>query len=1277
VWLNVAGISKIHPRYETMHITASQIINWVNSHAKEAQAELPRWVRKLCYQASSTREIAFPSGDSTYRPGWDGKLFCERGNAWIPIGASYWEIGCDADVDSKASDDYLKRTKGTDPAERACVAFLFITPRRWLKKEAWLASKRDKGEWASVRVLDADDLEQWLEQTPAVALQFAEFLGLLGPGVESLERYWLRWSGQCKPAISKDAFLTDRVTASEQLLALANDEAGERADPATLRADSVEEAIAFATATFLGHPPLADRALVVTTVDGWRYVDANPQIRIAIAASDEIAACVTPRDGLLSVVPHASGNIAGRVAAQELLLERPNIYDFEKALISMGMEESDARRCALSTGRSWSVLRRHRATNLAIRHPAWLDLPQADSLATVCLLGAWSESREADKRVVERVADQHYEAIEANLRLLAQADDAPVLRIGSVWKAKSPLELLDLFGGRITGTQLDRFFQVATELLSAPDPQLELPESERYAAQIHGKVHPQSGLLFESLCDTLIKLAVRGPDVPALLDQNIEGRVERLVSDLLEGSDGIRWLSLASHLPALAEAAPLAFLRAVEGSLNQSDTPVARLIQETTDTGFGGRCWHSGLLWALETLAWAPKWYARVAFVLAQLTHIPYNSRWANTPGRSLVGLFRVWLPQTAVDLSARIKVLDQLTQHDPEAAFDLLDAMTKRGPQHASPAVRPKWREDDAGAGNGVPWVEERDMYLAAREHMYRLSIGITPRIIRLFENTDMKDSDEMARVIDLMHPFALEGADDESRLVLQATLRHQLHWYRNYGKDSSAEVETLLAKLDTLYADLAPADPVVRHKWLFSNHWPELPTCDERDSEIKRASVEDARAIALHEIVHGLGMTGIQRLITECREPYTVGLALAKWEMDPDKWSEWIALQEEDFQPTSLVSQCIAGLLRSLPEQNTQTILCRVLDHATRHNWDAERQARFLALAPAVKATWELATATSTKIDIAYWRCVRLSGWMRDWGDDAPYVLQRLLEVRRPRTALQCCRFDLEQTDTPLLFELLHRFLQGEEAEGPQPESWDIDKALERLEQSGDIEKAALTQLEFMLFPALRYTNEARAETLFEAITTDPAIFSELVSLVFKPEHGEQEGAISDEQRNAAIVAGDVLRACKRQPGTRPNGGIDPDVFFQFIDDARKHCHQADRLHRGEYLLGEILAHAPPDDDGSWPFALARQVLDRPDLEQMRRGFYLGTINKRGVTTRSPWDGGNQERDLASYYRNNAEKVQYEQPRVAELLESLARSYEHDAVREDNEANLRKEGF
>jgi len=102
-----------------MRVTASHIANWANTQAKEAQTDLPRWVRRLCFEPETTLQLSFPAGDSTYVPGWDGALFRERGNAWVPSGASRWEIGCDQNVLSKANGDYQKRTEQLSEAERS------------------------------------------------------------------------------------------------------------------------------------------------------------------------------------------------------------------------------------------------------------------------------------------------------------------------------------------------------------------------------------------------------------------------------------------------------------------------------------------------------------------------------------------------------------------------------------------------------------------------------------------------------------------------------------------------------------------------------------------------------------------------------------------------------------------------------------------------------------------------------------------------------------------------------------------------------------------------------------------------------------------------------------------------------------------------------------------------------------------------------------------------------------------------------------------------------
>ena len=68
-----------------------------------------------------------------------------------------------------------------------------------------------------------------------------------------------------------------------------------------------------------------------------------------------------------------------------------------------------------------------------------------------------------------------------------------------------------------------------------------------------------------------------------------------------------------------------------------------------------------------------------------------------------------------------------------------------------------------------------------------------------------------------------------------------------------------------------------------------------------------------------------------------------------------------------------------------------------------------------------------------------------------------------------------------------------------------------------------------------------------------------------------------------------------------------------------------------------------------------------------ELEDGFVVGTRNRRGVTMRLPFDGGEQERGLAQRYRSWAKVCETEWPKTAAVLERIAESYEHEARRED----------
>lgn len=201
-----------------MRVTASNIIHWVENNNKEAQTQLPRLIRRLCAACGKAKALAFPAGDSTFVPGIDGYFSTDLGNTWVPQGDSYWEFGCDQKPQSKATGDYKKRVKKIAPSARASATFVFITPRRWLKKAEWAETRRKTGEWKDVRAYDADDLEQWLENTPAVALQFAAELGLQEHGLEDFARYWECWCNQSAPKLTIATFTKYRESVRDVLL---------------------------------------------------------------------------------------------------------------------------------------------------------------------------------------------------------------------------------------------------------------------------------------------------------------------------------------------------------------------------------------------------------------------------------------------------------------------------------------------------------------------------------------------------------------------------------------------------------------------------------------------------------------------------------------------------------------------------------------------------------------------------------------------------------------------------------------------------------------------------------------------------------------------------------------------------------------------------------------------------------------------------------------------------------------------------------------------------
>ena len=206
-------------------------------------------------------------------------------------------------------------------------------------------------------------------------------------------------------------------------------------------------------------------------------------------------------------------------------------------------------------------------------------------------------------------------------------------------------------------------------MLGENDPAYELPPDERWMANIKQKVLTHSQVLRTGLAETLALLGGRPEHIRNV--PNLSGRIGHVVRQLLDGKAWQRWASLSPQLPLLAEAAPDTFLEVLDRDLRRKDSGVLKLFEQEGGALFPSSP-HTGLLWALEGLAWDRATAAgKLHPGTARRSALP--GQLANRPMKSLQEIFMLRLPQTTAPVEERVRVLSAIMKKSPVAGWHLL----------------------------------------------------------------------------------------------------------------------------------------------------------------------------------------------------------------------------------------------------------------------------------------------------------------------------------------------------------------------------------------------------------------------------------------------------------------------------------------------------------------------------------------------------------------------------------------------------------------------------
>lgn len=1259
-----------------LEIKSTSIEDWASTGLKPRQRFAV--LLRLLVNSTGTQlsKVCFPGNDDSEIPGADGEVECGQATPWIPNGQSLWEFGVNKDIKGKADGDFAKSVKALDVAERKAVTFVFVTPRCWSGKADWIKAQKKKKLWKDVRVYDASDLEQWLEQSIPAQVWFANETNQSAQGCKSLDQIWRDWAADCEPELKPSMFDSAVKAHRPSVKRLVETKPY---NSGLILADSRDEALAFLSCVFsdddedLGH--LRDKVVVFENAETLTKLANKVSNFVPVVMSREVEKSLAPyRNSLPSFLVYARNATSKE---PDMLLDTLNYEDFDAALKNLGLERDRIDQLGRESGRSLTVLRRRLSKLDAIQKPDWsTDKEIARALVPALFAGVWRTDNEADCAMIECLAaDQDIETVNRQFNDLLTLDSSPVWSAGTFNGVVSKIDVLFAIHNAIISADLDRFFDVAEIILSEPDPSLELPEDERWAAGIHGKTRELSGAIREGVAETLVLLAVYGDTLfGSRLSFDCEARANKLVEGLLTPLSDTTLETHIDNLSLYAEAAPDTFLSIIESDLDTEDSYAMSLMRPSSSSMFSSSP-RTGLLWALEGLAWSPRRFLRTVLVLGKLAEKPLDDNLLNKPSNSLAAMFRNWMPQTAANLDQRVAAFERLVEKHPKVAWPIGLAQFEPGPRTGHYSHKPKWRPDGHGYGGVTTHREANDFALKTFEIAINWPSHTRETLADLVTSLSGVSDEMKGRVWDLVDEFA-KTASEADKSWLREKIRTAALSRRAIKRNRSrSPKEEALARAISAYEALAPSDIVYRHEWLFRTTWVDESAfeIEDEDFDFKKRDerIEKQRVAALKEVYEEGGINRVVELANLGQAAQTIGRCLVKTlNGDEILLDEMLALIRCEEKLEGNIAQIVAGALHTANWEN-RPLLGRLLDKL-----DNSEKLAVLLIAPFEKSTWDFLSKLGDDFAERYWKEVAPGMCFED--DDLRLAVARLIEAKRPRLAFDLAHWKLKALEPRSVYRLLRAIIsRSDEPSGHNKlDGHYLRDAIEIVTKSGVASVEELSVIEFQFLDVFSL-DQGRPENLEKWIEQHPELFVQSVAMAFKREDEAEdppELRIEDEEQRMAMARQSyaLLDTIKRIPGHDEDGNLKSEILLNWIENVREKCSELSRSDMGDQSIGKLLSHAPANDDGTWPSTVVCDALEQVANEQIKAGMTVALFNSRGVHWRG--EGGDQERNLAEKYGGWANAIEYTHPRVSDILRYMEERYLWDAKREDQEAQINR---
>jgi hypothetical protein len=624
--------------------------------------------------------------------------------------------------------------------------------------------------------------------------------------------------------------------------------------------------------------------------------------------------------------------------------------------------------------------------------------------------------------------------------------------------------------------------------------------------------------------------------------------------------------------------------------------------------------------------------------------------------------------------VSERIEALHFLQRKEPEQTWKVVLDLLPESHESISDNPKPCYRNWAAGWTGEVTRADFR-LFISEVVNMAVAMAETDPgHWPDLLNHVTLLRGGDLHKPFAALEKFAEQPVQEPLRVALWNKLRQIVQRHSRFDDAGWALPKEEVARIALLRDKFTPTNLVAANVPLFDESGV-MEGGESETYEEKQRRREKERQVAIRGIWNSGGETMVLELAQKVRQPGTVGWSLA---------AELGADASEKIIPAHLASS-INAIRNCAAAFSCQRIHTNGQDWAEAQpssSWTPEQVSAWALQMAFGPRTWDWVASRGDTVKRLYWS---LTGAWALPGLDLPArsrAATELQAVGRAWAALELL-MRAKYEKCPLTYSVVCEALEAVAANPTERSSnamdvHDVYEAFEFLQGCSDADEARVARLEFDFLPLLDRHSQLPL-TLQRELARNPDFFIECLKLLYRPHRSVKESAsadseqVSDPQKaEKASRIWRLLHDWRTIPGTGADGKVFADGLLTWVRSARRKAREADRLEVCDITVGEMFAHSPEDADKAKPVVAMREAIEECESEELESGFSVGLHNLRGCVTKSLYEGGKQERELASRFERYATTCA-RWPRTAAVLRGVAQDYLRQAEFEDERARAR----